>query len=94
MKKRLTQSEVFDLLRTLGLTSSVTVRRITYKNSKPIVRELSMGMDELKQLIADGIEEGHIFGGDMEIPLPEENAVLVGHHDGIFWLERREGKES
>ena len=46
-----------------------------------------MRLHELRSLLIEALEEGHLPGGDLEVVVPELNQRLVGHHDGVFWLE-------
>jgi hypothetical protein len=50
-----------------------------------------MSVDELESLILSSMEEGQQPGGDLEVALPGSSDALVGHHDGLYWLERSSG---
>lgn len=38
--------------------------------------------------------EGHQPGGDLEVAWPGSSDVLVGHHDGLYWVERSSGHDA
>jgi hypothetical protein len=42
---------------------------------------------ELKEFILNAIDDELQPGGDLELWLPSLGEKLVGHHDGIYWLE-------
>lgn len=52
-----------------------------------ITRSENVPLAQLRALITSAIEEGHQPGGDFELFVPSLGKVLVGHHDGIYWLE-------
>jgi hypothetical protein len=64
----------------------VEVTRIRYKNKQQIRKVEKMALVELLDLILRAMEEGHQFGGDMEVSIPALQSTLVGH-DGVYWLE-------
>jgi hypothetical protein len=83
----LSAEEVERVLDVLPRLHPVQVTRIQYKNKTELRTLESMEQDDLRRMIAISIEEGHQYGGDMEIPIPELKTTLVGHHDGLYWLE-------
>jgi hypothetical protein len=83
----LSVAEVAAILEGVSRAGPVPIERIRYKNRAEIVSRTSLPLPELLALIATAIEEGHLPGGDLRIGLSERNQVLIGHHDGVFWLE-------
>jgi hypothetical protein len=91
MPSPLSANEVLSVLGEFSPTEIVSVVRIKYKNREPIRKTVRMHIDELKSLILSSLEDGHQAGGDMEVYLPTAGLVLVGHHDGIYWVEPGSG---
>lgn len=87
----LSDEEVRSVLTSFPQGETITVVRIRYKNKTEIRTEVRMTVDELESLILSSIEEGQQSGGDLEVTLPGSSDVLVGHHDGLYWLERSSG---
>lgn len=73
---------------------AITVIRIRYKNMAEIRNEARMQVHELESLILSSMEDGHQPGGDLEVALPGNSDVLVGHHDGLYWVERSSGHDA
>ena len=87
MNKYLSKEKIDSLLSTIE-GESVPVDRVRPHNKGEIRRTITMSVDELKDIIFDSIDEEHIPGGDIEVKLPKLNQLLVGQHDGIYWLEQ------
>jgi hypothetical protein len=83
----LTSAEIADLLSAFEHTEQIAVTRIRYRNKQEIRQTEEMSVENFKQLVFESIEEEHLSGGDLEIYLPTKNQTLVGHHDGVYWLE-------
>ncbi len=83
--------EVRSLLASFPQGETITVVRTRYKNKTEIRTEVRMSVDELESLILSSMEEGQQPGGDLEVALPGSSDALVGHHDGLYWLERSSG---
>lgn len=49
-----------------------------------------MSVAEFRDFILGSCESGHQPGGDLEAPL-DSRRILVGHHDGIYWIEDTKG---
>lgn len=84
--KKLTQEEVFELLDMIS-SSVVEFEKVRPHNKGEIRRKDSMTAAAMKEMIALAIEEEHQPGGDIEVKIPSINKTLIGHHDGIYWLE-------
>jgi hypothetical protein len=48
---------------------------------------ITMSTNELRDFIFSSYEEGHQAGGDLEVLVPIIKKRLIGHHDGVYWLE-------
>lgn len=83
----LSSEDVDRALATLLSGQPVEVTNIQYKNKQEIRRVVKMSRDELVELIRGCMKEEHQPGGDIEVRLPALGATLVGHHDGVYWLE-------
>ncbi len=83
----LSASEVTTILESFEPSTTIEVVRIRYKNHHEIRRPEQITVEELKALILEAMEEGHQYGGNLEVPIPTLCKTLVGHHDGIYWLE-------
>ena len=84
--QRLTEEEVFELIDSLD-REIIEFERIRPHNKGEIRRKDSMDSAAFKKMIAESIEEEHQPGGDIELYIPSVSKVLVGHHDGIYWLD-------
>jgi len=87
MINRLSISQVFELIDSLE-GEEITFDRVRPHNKGEIRKSCTMSKSLLKEFIADAIEEGHQPGGDIEIKIPVLKQLLVGQHDGIYWLEQ------
>ncbi|TBW46420.1 hypothetical protein EZI54_23170 [Marinobacter halodurans] len=84
--QRLTQEEVFELIDSLDC-EIIEFERVRPHNKGEIRRKDSMDRAAFKKMVAEAMEEEHQPGGDIEVRIPSSNEILVGHHDGIYWLE-------
>ncbi len=84
--KRLTKDEVFNLIESLK-TEVIEFDRVRPYNKGEIRRSDSMAKDLFIEFVTESIEEKHQPGGDIELKIPSIGKTLVGHHDGIYWLE-------
>jgi len=71
----------------VGLGAPVKVLRITAQDGALAQHEEMFGLQELKALIYEAVENGHLPGGRMEIEIPDRPLKLVGDPEGEFWLE-------
>jgi hypothetical protein len=78
-------SAVFDSFST---NQVVSVARIRYKNRKEIRTHENVRVEQLRAFIESCSTEGHQPGGDLELEIPVLGQTLVGHHDGVYWLEK------
>lgn len=83
----LTPEEISALLATFDPSKPVTLTRYRWKNKTPILRPESISIADLQSLIMTAIDDGHQFGGDFELEIPASGKKLIGHHDGVYWLE-------
>jgi hypothetical protein len=77
-------SEVLD---GVGLGRPVKVARITGSDDSQVKQEALVDLQELKALVYEAVENGHLPGGRMEIEIPDRPLKLVGDPEGEFWLE-------
>ncbi|MEE2604047.1 MAG: hypothetical protein VX595_13345 [Pseudomonadota bacterium] len=84
--QKLNIGEISELIDSLD-GELVVLNRVRPHNKCEIRKSIKMTKVELKEFIAEAIEEEHQPGGGIEISIPSLNRVLVGHHDGIYWLE-------
>ncbi|WP_444912499.1 hypothetical protein [Microbulbifer sp. PAAF003] len=82
----LNKDDIFELIDSLS-SDVVSFDRVRPHNKGEIRKSASMDRRELKEFIAGAIEEEHQPGGDIEIFIPSINKILVGQHDGVYWLE-------
>ena len=75
------------LLDRFGANAQIVVVRVRPHNGREIRKDVPMRLSELRALVMAAMEEGHLYGGDLEVIVPGVNSRLVGHHDGVFWLE-------
>ncbi len=73
-----------------GVDAQAPIRfnRVRPHNGGEIRRPCVLPLKALLREIETSIVEQRIAGGDLEIPLPRGRGLLVGHHDGIYWIER------
>lgn len=83
---RLSEKEILELIDSIA-ASSIEFDRVKPHDMGEIRKQVLMGKAELKLMVSMAIKEEHLPGGDIELPIPSLNKTLVGHHDGIFWLE-------
>ena len=89
MAKRafLTAEQLADVLGSFPSDHTVSVVRIRYKNRQEIRSQESFRLDHLRAFIQSCMSERHQPGGDLELEIPALDKGLVGHHDGLYWLE-------
>ncbi|RYY80647.1 MAG: hypothetical protein EOO69_01795 [Moraxellaceae bacterium] len=85
--KYLSQDQLFELLADFDDSEYIEIIYIRYRQRQEIHTLEKISFSNLKELIFNALDEGHIFGGDIQINLPRLSQKLIGHHDGIFWLE-------
>ncbi|WP_133406892.1 hypothetical protein [Parashewanella tropica] len=85
MNQHLSESEVHVLIDSLG--DEIHFEQVRPHNKGEIRRQKSLSKSKFKEMISEAIEYGHQPGGDLELRIPAINKMLVGHHDGIYWLE-------
>ncbi len=84
--KRLTSNEIIELGSCCKEDSDVVIIYNRYKNKLKLSKSEVVKWSRIKEEMITGIEEGDFrWGCDSEIHLPNDK-VIIGHHDGIFWL--------
>lgn len=81
----LTEEQIQALLSRYDASHKLTMTRIRYKNKQEIRRLEIIAAQALLEWIVESIESG--FGFDIEVDLPQTGQTLMGHHDGVYWLE-------
>lgn len=83
----LSLEQVRAALSSLASEPALTVVRVRPHNRGVIRKTFEMSLQELEALVVEAVADGHIPGGDLEVELVALNQRLIGHHDGVFWLE-------
>lgn len=86
MVAHLSAKEIGALLAEMDSTRPIEVMRIRYKNRQEIRRTQLMSFVEFRDFILTSHGDEHQPGGDLEVAL-DSDRILVGHHDGIYWIE-------
>ncbi len=86
MTSHLSKEELEALFDGLDGKKPLHVTHIRYKNAEEIRRTQVMTLAECQEFVLTSHQDGHQPGGDCEVPL-DSNRILVGHHDGIYWIE-------
>ena len=81
----LTEEQIRELLGEFSSEDELTITRIRYKNEVEIRRSATISVVELRREISESMETG--WGSDFDVELPTIGKTLIGHHDGVFWLE-------
>lgn len=84
--KKLDIKEVFEIIDSIN-SEIVEFERVRPHNKSEIRRKDAMDKSAFKEMVSEAMEEGHQAGGDIELKIPSLNNTLIGHHDGIYWLE-------
>ena len=87
MKKSMPYIEIKELFHGLSEDLIISYSRIRPHNKGEIRKHESKTLSELLKEIEESIQDELILGGDLEIPLSQSQKTLIGHHDGIFWVE-------
>lgn len=81
----LTEEQLVDILSSFPQEDPLSVVKVRYKNKQPIKRVEQMTLEAFRAFVHESIESG--WGADIELYVASLNKTLVGHHDGVFWLE-------
>ena len=81
----LTNEQVRELLSAFSPTQEFEVTRFRRKNKDEIRRTEIITVEDLERSILKGMESS--WGSDLEVFLPSVGKTLIGHHDGVYWLE-------
>jgi hypothetical protein len=84
---RLSYDQIVSLFTGYDSDSMITFDRVRPHNRSEIRRPFTLAVRDLLNEIRTSLDEGYIYGGDMEVPLNSLQLKLIGHHDGIFWTE-------
>lgn len=87
----LTSEQLAEILDSFPANHVVAVVRIRYKNRREIRTHESFQIEHFKAYIHSCSKAGHQPGGDLELKIPALGKTLVGHHDGLYWLEADAG---
>jgi hypothetical protein len=93
MPIHLAPNEIRALFQKLDRSQPLLVSRIRYKNRQEIRKATLMSVSDLEHFILSAQEDGRQPGGDLEVLL-DPDCLLVGHHDGIYWIEVPQGNRS
>ena len=85
--KHLSYDQIANLFTGFASDSLISFERVKPRNKTEIRRQFTLPMSDLLNEIRISLDEGHLYGGDMEVPLDALSIKLIGHHDGIFWTE-------
>ena len=83
----LTEEQINDALNSFKPGAILTVHRIRYKNKDEIRTLNEMSVEQFREFVRECIENGRQPGGDLELHIPALKKTLIGHHDGVYWLE-------
>ena len=83
----LSKEQLAELLGMFKPDEVVSVVRIRYRNKDDIRRTEAIAIEDLKRFIFECLENEDQPGGDIELKIPTIGKTLVGHHDGVYWLE-------
>ncbi len=79
--------QLVEVLKNFDASQQVSVVQIRPHIKGEIRKSVEMTGETLSELVLSAFETGHQSGGDMEVIIPDTAKKLVGHHDGIYWLE-------
>ena len=83
----LSAEEIAEALDSVAQSATVGVVRVRYKNGTPLRSAQQFLVGDLQAFIAQCMEDAHQPGGALELEIPAMGKKLVGHHDGVYWLE-------
>ncbi len=89
----LTPQQIRKLFADFDREQLLEVISIRYKNKDEIRRGTQKKASEVELFILECIEDEDQPGGDLEVIFPESSFYLVGHHDGVYWLEDSSTRE-
>jgi hypothetical protein len=81
----LSAAKLAEILGTFSPGAELAVTKFRYKNGAAIRRVEIMPIESVRALLLESIDIG--TGYDFELRVPTLDKTLVGHHDGVFWLE-------
>ena len=81
----LSADQIRELFGAYAPDHELEVIRIRRKNKQEIKRSEFITASKLERWIVESMDSGWSF--DMDVFLPATNQRLVGHHDGVYWLE-------
>jgi len=82
----LTEKQVYETIDAL-MCEVIKFESVKPHNKSEIRKSMTMDIKLFKRMVSESIEEGHLPGGDIEVKIPSLGQTLVGHHDGLYWLE-------
>lgn len=81
----LDQKELENIISSFPNDIALSVVKIRYKNHEPIKHIESMPISAFRRFVIEALETGYCQDIELFVPLLDKN--LIGHHDGLFWLE-------
>jgi hypothetical protein len=81
----LSEEQLVEVLSSFSSDDTLSIVKVSYKNKLVIKRTEQMTLEAFKEFVLKSIESG--WGADVELYVPSLNKTLIGHHDGVFWLE-------
>ncbi len=81
----LSEEQLAEILSSFPAEGILSVVHVRYRNKQPIKRAEQMTLEAFTAYVRESIETG--WGDDIELYVPALDKTLVGHHDGVFWLE-------
>jgi hypothetical protein len=87
MMNHLSREELLSILDQFDPGEELSIERMRPHNKGEIRKTVKMNLKEFRDLVLSSAEKGHQPGGDLELIVPKLNKRLVGHHNGIYWLE-------
>lgn len=84
---RLSYDQIAEFFTGFASDSLISFERVKPHNKTEIRRHFLLPLSDLLDEIRISMDEGHLYGGDMEVPLKALSVKLIGHHDGIYWTE-------
>lgn len=81
----LSEEQLEDVLSSFPPEETLSIVKVRYKNRQPIKRTEQMTVKAFRAFVRESSESG--WGADIELYVPALSKTLVGHHDGVFWLE-------
>jgi hypothetical protein len=89
----LSYNQIAGLFTGFATDSPISFERVKPHNKTEIRRHFTLPLSDLLDEIRISMDEGHLYGGEMEVHLKALAIKLIGHHDGIFWTEQIQSEQ-